>query len=63
LTVRMTSAAGEERSFPAQAAQCAAFASIPFNERSAQPAFRMAPIQGPARGRICRSGCWPDLPT
>ncbi len=63
LTVRMTSAAGEEGSIPVQTAQCAAFASVPFNERPAKPAFRMADIQGPTRGRICRAGCQPALPS
>lgn len=63
LTVRMTSAVGEEGTVPVQAAQCAAFASTPFNERPAKPAARMTDIQRPTRDRICRAGCQPPLPT
>jgi hypothetical protein len=63
LSVRMTSAVGEEGSVPVQAAQCAAFTAIPFNERPAKPAVRMADIQGPPRSYTCRAGCQPTLPT
>lgn len=63
LTVRLTSAAGEDGSVPVQAAQCAAFASTPFNERPATPAFRMVDLQRSSRSRSCQAGCEPALPT
>lgn len=63
LSLRMTSAIGEEGSTRVQAAHCAAFTSTPFNERPAKPAFRMANIQGPPRSYTCRAGCPPTLPT
>ena len=63
LIIRMTSAVGEEASGPVQAAHCAAFTSIPFNERPGKPAFRMADIQGPPRTYMCGAGCQPTLPT
>ena len=62
LTVHMTSAAGEEKGAPLQAAQCAAFTSRPFHPMPAKPAFRTADAQSPVR-RTCRAGCEQALPS
>jgi len=62
LTVHLTSAAGEEKGGPLQAAQCAAFASLPFHRMPAKPAFQTADVQSLDR-RICRAGCEQALPT
>jgi hypothetical protein len=65
LTVRLTSAAGEEGSVHVQAAQCAAYAStFTFhNERPATPASRMADLQRSSWSRSCRAECEPAEPT
>jgi hypothetical protein len=58
LTIRMTSATGEEGG-AVQAAQCAAFTPSPVNHRPAEPASRTADLQSPTRIRSCRcrNGC------
>jgi hypothetical protein len=63
LTVRLTSAAGEEGSVYVKAAQCAAFTATPHNERPATPAYRMADLQRPSRSRSCQADCEPAEPT
>jgi hypothetical protein len=63
LTVRLTSAAGEEGSVYVKAAQCAAFAATSHNERPATPAYRMADLQRPSRSRSCQAECEPAEPT
>jgi len=63
LTVRLTSAAGEEGHVPVQAAQCAALAPTPAHRQPAKASLRTADLQRPSRHRSCHAGCEPALPT
>jgi hypothetical protein len=65
LTVRMTSATGEEGNAPMQAAQCATFKPGAVNNWPAQPTSKTADLQSPMRIRSCRchAGCESASPT
>ena len=60
LTVRLTSATGEESGAYVKSAQCAA--STFHNEQPATPAYRMADLR-PSRSPSCRADCRPTRPT